>query len=76
VFDGATALTFAGNLSAWDVRVVASMDGMFGNAPSNFPDVSAAFCGFYWTTSGTAVAEITFGLNTTENPGGLIPDIR
>ena len=74
VFGGATAFTFAGNLSAWDVRVVADMNDMFGNAPSNFPNVSAAFCGFYWTTSSTAVLE--FGLNTTDNPGGLIPDIR
>jgi hypothetical protein len=67
VFNDATTFTFAGDLSAWDVRVVASMGDMFGNEPSNFPNVSASFCGFYWTTSGTA--QIQFG-------DGLIPDIR
>ena len=70
MFDGATAFTFAGNLSAWDVRVVANMRGMI----DSYEDLSASFCGFHWVTSGTAVVE--FGLNTTETPGGLIPDIR
>jgi hypothetical protein len=78
VFLGATGFTFAHNLSAWDVRVVASMNKMFypysdsNQIPDNMRTVTASFCGFYWMTSGIAMLE--FGVDASLS--GLIPDIR
>lgn len=60
-----TVFTFA--LSAWDVRVVANFNYMFGA----YQDASLSFCGFYWMTSGTAILHFTDADGST-----LIPDIN
>ena len=72
MFSGATAFTFAGHLSAWDVRVVAVMDGMFD---FSYHNASASFCGFYWTTSSTAIVafeDLIPDINIDADPAGEI----